>query len=104
MSTRAGRWRERQQRAAARLPQVTVDGGRVKRRWFRGGYAVTIRGAGLLPMGVPVTVVVGGQRMRDLRFSEDGRTLRGVIDARPRDRAIVVDYGFMRGVGSLSRA
>jgi hypothetical protein len=83
---------------------VTVDGGRVRRRWFRRGYAVTIRGTGLFHMAVPASVVVGGRRMHDLRFARNGRVLRGVIDAAPHDRRIVVDYGFMRGEGQLGKA
>ena len=101
MSTRAERWRALRERAEAAAPRVTVDGGRVRKRWLRRGWAVTVRGANLRLAIVPPDVTVGGQRVRDLRARRDGRLLRGVIDARPHGDHIVVDYGFMRGDGRL---
>lgn len=103
MSTRAERWKARQQLVTAARPRLTVDGGRAMRSWLRRRYAVEIRGANFFRGWVPPRVLVGGQPVRELRFSPDGTVLRGVLHHRPVGRQIVVDYGFMRGEGRLDR-
>lgn len=77
-----------------RLDRCTVD---EKPDKTRNGYPVTIEGVNLRAAISPPTVTIGGQRVHELHFAPDGRSITGLIKEPPEDRQVIVDYGFARG-------
>ena len=78
------------------LPSVTsVRVSYDRRAALQGRYAVRIRGKQLRPGPSPLTVNVGGELLIETRFSRDGKTLTGRLLRKPRNKKVLLDYGYV---------
>jgi hypothetical protein len=96
-------WKEMQKKIAARAPIVRIDRCYVKpvSNKKKRSYDATIEGYNLHQAISPPSVTVGGVMLKNIRFQDDGTAIRGTLSKRPRDRMVVVDYGFARAEALL---
>lgn len=96
MSNHILRWQAKKKRAAERKSWIRIDDVTIEKA-DKYSYQVTIRGHNLHGAISPPSVTVDGVKVSDLRFSDDGRTLRGTLEERPESREVIIDYGFAKG-------
>jgi hypothetical protein len=96
MSNHILRWKAKKKRAVERRPWIRIDDVTVEKE-DKHNYQVTILGHNLHGVISPPRVTMGGVKVRNLRFSDDGRTLRGTLEERPKHLKVIVDYGFTKG-------
>jgi hypothetical protein len=99
-------WKEMQKMIAARAPIVRLDRCHVKpvsdnKRKKKRSYEALIEGYNMHQAISPPRVTVGGVMLENIRFQDDGTAIRGTLSKRPRDRTVVVDYGFTRAEALL---
>jgi hypothetical protein len=98
-------WKEMQKKIAARAPIVRLDRCYVKpvSNKKKGLYEAIIEGYNLHQAISPPRVTVGGVMLENIGFQDDGTAIRGTLSKRPRDRTVVVDYGFARAEALLKK-
>jgi hypothetical protein len=99
-------WKETQKKIAARAPIVRLDRYYVKpvsndNKRKKRSYEALIEGYNMHQAISPPRVTVGGVMLENIRFQDDGTAIRGTLSKRPRDRTVVVDYGFTRAEAVL---
>jgi hypothetical protein len=98
-------WKEMQKKIAARAPIVRLDRCYVKPvsndNKRKRSYEALIEGYNMHQAISPPRVTVGGVMLENIRFQDDGTAIRGTLSKRPRDRTVVVDYGFTRAEALL---
>jgi hypothetical protein len=97
-------WKEMQKKIAARAPIVRLDRCYVKpvsNNKKKRSYEALIEGYNMHQAISPPRVTVGGVMLEKIRFQDDGTAIRGTLSKRPRDRMVVVDYGFTRAEALL---
>lgn len=99
MLKREQAWRDRQQRIAARGPQVRIDRCTIQALDREEGYTAIIEGFNLRQAISPPRVTVGGVSAHALTFDRDGKHLRVLLKQLPDGDRVEVDYGFARAEG-----
>lgn len=79
-----------------RRPFIRIDTCTVTKKKCGKKYAVVINGVNLRPSVSPPIITVGMQRLSELNFSLDGRTISGVVLKQPKSNICELDYGFAR--------
>jgi hypothetical protein len=86
-------WLARRAAAAKVVPRPVVSSATATRVLFR-GWHVTLRGHGLVPLGIGGSVEVGGVPLENATFM--GTKVTGWLRRLPRITAVTVDLGTMR--------
>lgn len=79
-----------------RAPILAIRDVRIRASKKKGYFEISVRGVGFRPWAVPPVVRVNGKPVAALRFSKDGRAIRGLIRSRSRRYEVEVDLGFAR--------
>lgn len=70
---------------------------------YEGRYQVQITGHNLKMAISPPRIEVGGVPLENISFEGEGKIITGTLVRQPEDNRVVVDYGFARHAGVLSR-
>ncbi len=95
-------WQQKRKTAVSRLIRLRLDQASIRPVFIPRGYTVTIEGEHLYQAISPPRVTVGDIVLEGLRFSTDGRVLKGRLSAHPTSRRVIVDYHFDRAEIDLS--
>jgi hypothetical protein len=88
---------------AGRRPWIRVDSADLKEDpRHEGAYEVRIRGHNLRMAISPPRIEIGGVPLRHLSFDDDGTEIRGILEQKPENEQVIVDFGFARDETRLS--